>query len=55
LLRLPQGVRDISPFTHVPAIPAVDATPTPLIALIVVASALVVTGMAVFRSRDLTP
>jgi ABC-2 type transport system permease protein len=53
LLGLPQAVRDLSPFTHVPAIPAVDATPAPIVVLLVVAAALSATGLALFRRRDL--
>ncbi|GII42085.1 ABC transporter permease [Planotetraspora phitsanulokensis] len=52
---LPQAVRDVSPFTHVPAIPAVDATPGPMVGLVVVAAALAAAGMALFRRRDLSP
>jgi ABC-2 type transport system permease protein len=55
LLGLPQAVRDLSPFSHVPAIPAVEATPGPFLALLAVAVALAVAGMALFRRRDLVP
>jgi ABC-2 type transport system permease protein len=55
LFGLPQAVRDLSPFSHVPAIPAVEATATPLVALVLVAAALTAAGMALFRRRDLTP
>jgi ABC-2 type transport system permease protein len=55
LFGLPQAVRDLSPFSHVPAIPAVEATATPLVALVLVATALTAAGMALFRRRDLTP
>jgi len=53
LLGLPQAVRDISPFTHVPAVPAASATAGPLIALTVVAVAFGAAGLALFRRRDL--
>jgi ABC-2 type transport system permease protein len=53
LLGLPQAVRDISPFSHVPPVPAVDATAGPLLALVAVALALGVAGMASFRQRNL--
>ncbi|MBV1853777.1 ABC transporter permease [Catellatospora tritici] len=53
LFGLPQLVRDLSPFTHVPAIPAVDPTATPILALLGVAIALTTAGMALFRRRDL--
>ncbi|HEU4426709.1 MAG TPA: anibiotic ABC transporter [Pilimelia sp.] len=55
LLGLPQPVRDLSPFSHVPAIPAADATAGPVVALVAVAAALVAAGMALFRRRDLAP
>jgi ABC-2 type transport system permease protein len=54
LLGLPQAVRDISPFTHVPAVPAASATAGPLIALTVVALAFGGAGLALFRRRDLS-
>jgi ABC-2 type transport system permease protein len=51
---LPQAVRDLSPFSHVPAIPAADPTAGPLLALLAVAAALTAAGMVLFRRRDLT-
>lgn len=53
LLGLPQVVRDISPFTHVPAVPAASVAAIPLIALTAVALALGGAGLALFRRRDL--
>ena len=35
LLGLPQAVRDLSPFTHVPPVPAAEVTATPLVWLVV--------------------
>jgi ABC-2 type transport system permease protein len=55
LFRLPQGARDLSPFTHVPALPAADARALPIVALLVVAAALATAGLALFRRRDLAP
>lgn len=52
---LPQAARDISPFSHVPAIPAVDPTATPLLVLAAVAVALTAAGLALFRRRDIAP
>lgn len=52
-LGLPQGVQDLSPFTHVPKAPAVDVTATPLILLSLVALALAVVGTVAVRRRDL--
>jgi ABC-2 type transport system permease protein len=55
LFGLPQAVRDLSPFSHVPAVPAADATPGPILALVAVAAVLAAAGMALFRRRDLAP
>jgi ABC-2 type transport system permease protein len=55
LFGLPQAVRDISPFSHVPAVPVVDPSAGPLVALAAVAVLLTVGGLALFRRRDLTP
>jgi ABC-2 type transport system permease protein len=52
LLSLPDWVMDLSPFTHVPLVPAADLTVTPLIVLTAVAAALVAVGLAGFRRRD---
>ncbi|QYB03397.1 anibiotic ABC transporter [Rhodococcus sp. USK10] len=54
LLGLPQTVRDLSPFTHVPALPAVEVTAAPLIWLAAIAVAAGAAGVALFRRRDLT-
>jgi ABC-2 type transport system permease protein len=53
-IKLPQWVLDVSPFTHVPKLPGVPFTITPLAWLLVVAVALTVAGLAGFRRRDLT-
>jgi ABC-2 type transport system permease protein len=52
ILDLPQAVLNLSPFTHLPAAPADDVVATPLIMLLVVAAALLATGIAAFRRRD---
>ena len=52
LLRLPQAVLDISPFTHVPAVPAEEFSATPIRWLLGVAAVLTITGMLAFRRRD---
>ncbi|MEU6207920.1 anibiotic ABC transporter [Micromonospora musae] len=52
VLELPQGALDLSPYTHVPAAPAVDPTALPLLVLAAVAAALLATGAAAFRHRD---
>ena len=54
LLELPQAVLNVSPYTHTPAIPAVELTWMPLVALSAVAAGLVVLGAAWFRRRDLS-
>lgn len=53
LLELPQAVLNLSPFTHVPAVPAEALNVFPVAALLAVAVALVGTGVAGFRRRDL--
>lgn len=52
LLSLPDWVMDLSPFTHVPLVPAADLEVTPLIALTAIAAALVGVGLVGFRRRD---
>ncbi|NDV04835.1 anibiotic ABC transporter [Rhodococcus sp. IEGM 248] len=54
LLGLPQAVRDLSPFTHVPAVPAAEVTATPLVWLAVIAVVVGAVGVVLFRRRDLT-
>ncbi len=46
---------DISPFAHVPELPAADFSAGPLLALSAVAAALVALGLVAFRRRDLAP
>ena len=53
LLRLPQWVRSISPFDHVPALPAEDLTLLPIVILSLIAAGLIATGLWSFRQRDL--
>ncbi|AVT37562.1 ABC transporter permease [Plantactinospora sp. BB1] len=53
LLELPQPVLNLSPFTHLPAVPAADPSATPLVVLLAVAVALTGLGLATFRRRDL--
>lgn len=53
LLELPQAVLNLSPFTHVPTVPAEAVTAPPLIALALVASLSTTLGLAAFRRRDL--
>ena len=53
LLELPQWLMDVSPFTHVPLVPAEPFTATPVVWLSVAALALGAVGFAAFRRRDL--
>lgn len=52
LLNLPAAVRDLSPFTHLPAAPVEDVTPGPILALSAIAAALTAVGAGTFRRRD---
>jgi ABC-2 type transport system permease protein len=53
LLRLDQWALDLSPFAHLPRLPAAEFTATPLAWLAVLALALAIAGLAGFRRRDL--
>ena len=53
LLELPQWLLDVSPFTHVPAVPAEPFAAAPLLWLGAAALALGALGFAAFRRRDL--
>jgi ABC-2 type transport system permease protein len=53
LLRLDQRVMDVSPFAHVPRVPAAELTVTPLVWLLAVAAVLFVAGFAGLRRRDI--
>jgi ABC-2 type transport system permease protein len=52
-LQLDQLVRDVSPFAHLPRLPAAAFTATPLAWLLAVAAVLAAAGLAGFRRRDL--
>ena len=52
-LDLPQWLRDLSPFEHVPALPAEPFSPVPLLALAAVAGVLVWVGARGFGRRDI--
>jgi ABC-2 type transport system permease protein len=54
LVDLPAWVMDLSPYEHVPAIPAVGFDAGPLLVLTAVAAALTAAGLAAFRHRDVT-
>ncbi|RVW00920.1 ABC transporter permease [Rhodococcus spongiicola] len=53
LLGLPDFIRNLSPFSHVPPVPAADVTGTPLMWMVAVAVVLAAGGVALFRRRDL--
>ncbi|MFJ2085922.1 ABC transporter permease [Micromonospora chokoriensis] len=52
VLKLPQAALDLSPYTHVPSVPAVDPEALPLVVLTAVAAALLAVGVTAFRRRD---
>lgn len=52
ILQFPEWMNALSPFGHVPQLPADDLTAVPLIVLTAVAAGLVVVGLAAFRRRD---
>jgi ABC-2 type transport system permease protein len=53
VLRLPQWVMDLSPFTHSPKLPGGELSAAPLIILTAVAVALLAIGLSAFRRRDI--
>ncbi len=55
LMDLPRWTQDLSPYAHVPALPAATLTVGPLVALLAVAAVLAVAGLAAFERRDLAP
>jgi ABC-2 type transport system permease protein len=54
LLGLNQLIMDISPFTHIPKLPAAEFTATPLLWLTGIAVVVLVAGLYGFRQRDLS-
>ncbi|OYD71025.1 ABC transporter permease [Rhodococcus sp. OK302] len=53
IAQLPQLVLDLEPFTHAPKLPGAPFEATPLVWLTLIAAALIATGLAAFRRRDL--
>lgn len=53
LLGLPGWMLDLSPYSHVPQMPAADFTAAPLVVLTLLAAGLVAAGLVGFRRRDL--
>jgi ABC-2 type transport system permease protein len=52
VLDLPSWVEDLSPFEHVPQVPAADLDVVPLVVLTLIAVGLIAAGLAGFRRRD---
>jgi len=53
VVRAPQVVLDVSPFTHVPKLPSAEFTAAPVAWLLAIAAAAVAAGLAGFRRRDI--
>lgn len=53
VLRLPQWLQDLSPFEHLPLVPAQDFRWLPFLAVLLVAAGLSAAGQAAFARRDL--
>lgn len=53
ILGLPDWTLDLSPFGHVPALPAVEMAWTPVVVLTAIAVGLIALGLYGFRQRDL--
>ncbi|HEX5994576.1 MAG TPA: hypothetical protein VFY84_05480 [Jiangellales bacterium] len=53
LLQLPQWLLNVSPYQHIPRMPAAEFTAPPLVALTLGAAILIAAGVAGFRRRDL--
>lgn len=53
LLNLPDGLLDISPYSHLPNMPAESLTVMPIVVMVVLAGALTAVGVAGFRRRSL--
>jgi ABC-2 type transport system permease protein len=53
LFDLPQGLMDISPYSHTPRLPGGDFSATPVVVLAAIAAALLLTGATSFRRRDI--
>ena len=53
VLDLPQWALNLSPFQHVPAVPAVPVAAMPVVALLVVAALLIGLGATGLRRRDI--
>ena len=54
LLQLPQALMNLSPYTHVPPVPAEPINWLSTVVLLAVAAGLMVAGLLGFRHRDVT-
>lgn len=54
LLQFPEWMNNLSPFEHVPALPAEEFTITPIVVLTAITAGLIWIGVAAFQRRDLT-
>jgi ABC-2 type transport system permease protein len=53
VIRLPQAILDVSPFTHIPRFPGTEFTATPLVWLTALAAVALAAGVTGFRRRDI--
>jgi len=53
IFQVSQSIQNISPFTHVPKVLVSEFSVTPLILLIAVALALIITGLIGFQRRSI--
>jgi ABC-2 type transport system permease protein len=53
LLRLSHWIRDLSPFDHVPRLPAAAAHPLPIVVLLTLSAVLCAAGLLGLRRRDI--
>jgi ABC-2 type transport system permease protein len=53
VLQLPRAVMNVSPYSHIPQLPAAAVAWTPLVVLVLIAGVLVAIGVAGFRRRDM--
>lgn len=53
ILQFPDWMNNLSPFGHVPQLPAAGMSWTPVLVLTALAAALIRLGLAGFRRRDL--
>jgi ABC-2 type transport system permease protein len=52
ILQFPQWTLDLSPFSHIPMVPAEELEAMPLVILVLIAGGLIGAGLVGFRRRD---